>query len=94
MYRVWYSKKFSKSFARLVKGGLKKSTQQKITLTIKKLASAEKLDEGYRDHQLHGALAIYRECHIQGDLLLVYQIIDKELVLLLIDVGSHNDIFG
>ncbi len=93
MYRVRYSKKFSKSFRRLVRGGLKKTTQSDIQDTIKLLASGTKLPSSYRDHQLHGEYAEYRECHVQGDLLLIYQIIDAELILLMTNIGSHNDLF-
>ncbi len=93
MYRVRYNKKFSKSLFRLMKGGLKKTVQEKIEGTIKLLASGKKLDSGYRDHQLHGEFAEYRECHIQGDLLLMYRIIDEELILVLINIGSHNNLF-
>lgn len=93
MYRVWYSKNFSKSFAKLVKGGLKKLTQEKVEAAIKEIASGKKLDASYRDHQLQGELATYRECHIQGDLLLVYQIKDDELILLLINIGTHSELF-
>ena len=34
-----------------------------------------------------------RECHIEPDWLLVYQIIDDELILRLIRTGSHSDLF-
>ncbi len=93
MYQIVYTRKFSKSFLRLTHGGLKRSVQEKIQYTITLIASGKKLDTSYKDHQLHGIFAEYRECHIQGDLLLMYQILDKELVLVLINIGSHNDLF-
>ena len=34
-----------------------------------------------------------RECHIEPDWLLVYKVIDDELILRLIRTGSHNDLF-
>ena len=34
-----------------------------------------------------------RECHIEPDRLLVYQVIDDELILRLIRTGSHSDLF-
>ena len=94
MYRVWYSKKFSKAINKLVKGGLKKSTLEKIQTAIEILAAGKELDAGYSDHQLQGEFAMYRECHIQGDLLLIYQIKDEEVVLVLINIGSHSQLFG
>ena len=33
-----------------------------------------------------------RECHIEPDWLLVYQYINNDLVLLLVNTGSHSDI--
>jgi mRNA interferase YafQ len=93
MYNIVQTRKFTKSIKRLIKGGLKKSAQKNIQIAIDKIASGERLDSGYKDHQLQGELATYRECHIQGDLLLIYKIINRELVLILIDIGSHNDLF-
>lgn len=93
MYQIVFSKKFEKSLARLIGGGLKKSTQEKIIETIDMIAGGERLHSTYRDHKLRGELAEYRECHVQGDLLLVYQIIDTELILLMVNIGSHNDLF-
>lgn len=93
MYQVIRSRKFDKAFRKIVKAGLSKKSQEDISFVIRTLASGRKLESLYRDHKLTGELDGYRECHIQGDLLLVYQIYDKELVLLLINIGSHSDIF-
>lgn len=93
MYQIVYAKKFKKSLSRLVKGGLKKTIQVQIIETVDLIATGKKLPQSYRDHQLHGEFATYRECHVQGDLLLVYQIIDRELVLVMVNIGSHNDLF-
>jgi len=34
-----------------------------------------------------------RDCRIESDWLLVYQIVDKELILLLVETGTHSDLF-
>ncbi|KRK79096.1 type II toxin-antitoxin system YafQ family toxin [Companilactobacillus nodensis] len=47
----------------------------------------------YSDHALTGNWRGYRELHIEKNWLLVYIIIDKELTLVLIRTGSHDDIF-
>lgn len=47
----------------------------------------------YRDHALAGNWAGYRELHIEGDWLLVYKIDNNELILLLVDTGSHDELF-
>lgn len=61
---------------------------------IDKLANGEPLDEKYHDHSLTGGkYKNTRECHIEPDWLLVYQIIDDLLVLMLNRIGSHADLF-
>lgn len=57
---------------------------------ITTLASGKKLPKEYKDHQLEGELRHYRECHIKGDLLLVYQILKGELLLILVNIGTHS----
>ena len=57
------------------------------------LAKGEPLPPKYRDHQLKGRLSAFRECHIKGDWLLVYRIIEERLILSLHSTGTHADIF-
>jgi mRNA interferase YafQ len=63
--------------------------QEPVTL----LAKGEPLPPEYRDHQLNGKLSAFRECHIKGDWLLVYRIIEDKLILSLNSTGTHSDIF-
>ncbi|MCL2816358.1 MAG: type II toxin-antitoxin system YafQ family toxin [Oscillospiraceae bacterium] len=58
------------------------------------LAKDETLPPKYRDHQLKGKLSAFRECHIKGDWLLVYRIVEDKLILSLHATGTHSDIFG
>lgn len=48
------------------------------------------LDPIYRDHKLKGALEGIRECHVYPNILLMYEILEKESVLSLMDIGSHS----
>ena len=57
------------------------------------LAKGEPLPPKYRDHQLKGRLSVFHECHIKGDWLLVYRIIEDRLILSLHSTGTHADIF-
>ena len=57
------------------------------------LANGETLEAKYRDHLLTGDYGGYRECHIQPDWLLVYQIDGDQLILLLARTGTHSDLF-
>jgi mRNA interferase YafQ len=60
---------------------------------IEKLKTRKVLEEKYKDHQLKGDMSNLRECHIAPDILLIYEILDQELILHLIDIGSHSKIF-
>lgn len=61
---------------------------------IRKLASNEELPEKNKDHALTGNWIGHRECHIQPDWLLIYQIENDLLVLTLTRTGTHSDLFG
>lgn len=58
---------------------------------IRMLATSDKLPPKFRDHNLAGKWSGYRECHIQADLLLIYHIDAKEVIL--VRTGSHSDLF-
>ncbi len=47
----------------------------------------------YRDHKLVGKLQDFRECHIFPDWLLVYRIYESNLILELVAMGSHSELF-
>jgi mRNA interferase YafQ len=56
------------------------------------LAEGTPLPANNRDHQLVGNFSDYRECHLGGDWLLLYQIRDNTVIL--VRTGSHSELFG
>jgi mRNA interferase YafQ len=95
MYRVVRTRRFERSFRKLKKSGLLDAKLRKdVDETIILLAASKTLPPSYSDHQLTGKMQGYRECHIRGDLLLVYELRDDILALALIDIGSHSYLFG
>jgi mRNA interferase YafQ len=91
MYSISRTKDFEKSYKRIKESGkLKLQARKRLEEAIDTLAQGEKLPSAYKDHQLRGELKDYRECHIKGDLLLVYQIRKEELLLVLVDMGTHS----
>ncbi len=66
---------------------------EKIYGIIEKLANGEALELKYLDHPLVGNYKSCRECHIESDWLLIYEIIDDVLVLMLNRTGRHSDLF-
>lgn len=91
MYYVRFSNAYKKSIKKLVKSG--KVRLSDVDLVVDLITNSKHLPIKYRDHKLNGEFSEYRECHIQSDLLLIYQIIKNELVLVLINIGTHNDLF-
>lgn len=51
------------------------------------------LPSKYKPHKLKGNYSGCWECHIQPDWLLIWQQNDTELRLILIDTGTHSDVF-
>jgi len=54
------------------------------------LQSGEDLPGIYRDHQLTGNWQGYRECHLGGDWLLIFERTEKEIIL--VRMGSHSEL--
>lgn len=75
-------------------GKIKQSTIDTFDYVVNAIAKGVVLDMHFRDHALRGEYEGMRECHIQSDLLLVYKIESETIVLVLINIGSHSQIFG
>lgn len=89
-YQVLLTSKFKKDFKLLKKQG--KNTD-KILAVINKLARGEILDAKYKDHPLLGGYLGARECHIEPDLLLIYEKQENILILNILRAGSHSNLF-
>jgi len=66
----------------------------KLTTTLNLLASQKPMPEQYQDHQLTGDLKDFRECHIEPNWLLIYQIFKNKLILSASGTGTHSDLFS
>ena len=60
---------------------------------IRALSKGEELPEKCKDHALTGDWMGHRECHIQPDWLLIYEVKENELLLILTRTGTHSDLF-
>jgi mRNA interferase YafQ len=58
---------------------------------LESLVKDGKLSQEYRDHVLVGQYKGTRECHIEPDWLLIYELAESEVVF--IRTGSHSDLF-
>ena len=62
-----------------------------LKTVLESLVKGEGLAPQYRDHVLVGQYKGTRECHIEPDWLLIYELAESEIVL--IRTGSHSDSF-
>ncbi|MES2826718.1 MAG: type II toxin-antitoxin system YafQ family toxin [Bacteroidota bacterium] len=57
------------------------------------IKGAEGLPQKFRAHKLSGNYSDNWECHIKGDLLIIWLEITKDDEIILVRVGSHSDLF-
>ena len=91
-YEIILTSAFKKELKNLKKRNKK---LEKLTKVIDMLANDIELDPKYKDHALVNSSNFYncRECHIEPDWLLVYKKNEIDLILILIETGSHSDLF-
>lgn len=90
MLTIKYQTAFKKDYKRIKKRGYDVT---KLAKVVDMLASGQELPAQYKDHSLSGNYEGCRECHITPDWLLVYEVMEDELLLYLTRTGSHSDLF-
>jgi mRNA interferase YafQ len=90
MYQVKFTSAYKKGYKLMKKRGLDISLLDDV---VDKLRQGIPLEKKYRDHELKGNYAGFRECHIKPDWLLIYLIENDILTLTLVDTGTHSDLF-
>ena len=91
MFFLRRSKKFKKDFKRLLKNSEFHLEKLQEVLTV--IVGGQKLNAKYCAHALSGKYRGCFECHVQPDILLIYEIDDKEMVVDLLRLGSHAELF-
>tara|TARA_B100000745_G_scaffold296224_1_gene241321 strand:+ start:5250 stop:5531 length:282 start_codon:yes stop_codon:yes gene_type:complete len=90
-YEIVKTRRFKTAFKRVRQlQGFKQDVFEEV---VRSLAEGQRLKKERKDHQLTGNLKAFRECHLAPDILLVYQIDDGILVLTLVSVGNHAQLF-
>ena len=90
MYEIKFTTQFKKDLKLAKKQG---KDIEKLFAIVEQLAKRQPLEEKYRDHDLSGNYKGCRECHVELDWLLIYEVIDDILVLMLYRAGSHSELF-
>ena len=90
-YQIKYTKEFKKSIKKLTKQG---KNIDKLLNIVDKLSKGIPLEIKYRDHALYNDNRFQncRDCHIEPDWVLKYKYLDENLILLLVNTGSHSEV--
>ena len=93
MLKVLVSGRFKRDYKRAVSRGLEVAALDEV---VGLLREGKKLPPKYQDHKLTNDRRYkgVRECHIQPDWLLIYQVVQEELILYLFRTGTHSGLFG
>ena len=85
-----FQKPFKKQLKLIQKQGRDLS---KLHEVIDMIINEKPLPPKYCDHPIHGEWEGSRDCHIQGDWVLVYEIDPVERTVTFQRTGSHSDLF-
>lgn len=90
-YKIKYTKEFEKSIKKITKQG---KSIDKLLNVIDLLSNKQQLDSKYKDHALYNDKKFKdcRDCHIEPDWILIYKYLEEEIVLLLVNTGSHSEV--
>ena len=90
-----YTLRTTKRFEKSVKLCAKRNCPMEELRTVMSiLVEKGTLPIEYHPHKLKGKRSnCMWECHIQPDWLLVWEQYDNELILLMLDTGTHSDLF-
>lgn len=89
--RIKRTSRFKKNFKRFARDA---AFCAEFASLLELLAADASLPPKYCDHPLHNDWEGYRDCHVRPDVVLVYQKTADGLVLLLLRIGSHSEVFG
>ena len=84
-----FTKLFKKDYARRIAGTRMEAEFEEL---FDLLVSGQPLPPGYHDHALIGDWKGYRDCHLRGDMVLIYKIAGDTIVFT--RINSHSELFG
>jgi len=90
MMKFEYSRHFQKEIRRIA--AMRPDVKAQFDALFDLLASGQPLPAHYRDHPLKGNYRGYRDCHLGGDLVIIYS--RTAAVIRFSRIGSHSELFG
>ena len=90
MLDLRFTNQFKKDYKLAQKRGYDLSEFQEI---VDKLRNREPLDPKYKDHPLSNNWKNHRDFHLHPDVVVIYCIKNNNLILEMLRMGSHSDLF-
>jgi mRNA interferase YafQ len=85
-----YTRQFHKDWARLLHSGRQDMGRPKEAMLLL-LSNEGPLSAEWFDHELQGEWADHRECHVKGDLLLIYRVDSEHITF--VRLGTLAELF-
>ena len=90
MLNLRYTLQFKKDFKLAQKSGYDLSEFEEL---VNLLRNQKPLDPKYKDHPLKGKLKNHRDFHLHPNLVVIYRVYNDELILEMVRMGTHSDLF-
>ena len=90
-YTIKTTNSFDRDMAHCIKRGYPMDDLRKVMSLLERDG---RLPAEYKPHKLHGARKGQWECHIQPNWLLIWEQHDQELILIMLNTGTHSDLFS
>lgn len=91
MYKFRYSRRFKRDFKKISRNPNFKPRELERVFGV--LLGGGHLSTKYQNHKLMGEFEGCMECHVQSDILLIYSVDKEALIINLLRIGSHSDLF-
>ncbi|MBI3816479.1 type II toxin-antitoxin system YafQ family toxin [Candidatus Peregrinibacteria bacterium] len=89
-----HTKRFRRNYLKMQRSGRK---MQKVVALMDMLIDGKPLPMEYKDHPLQGDWAGMRDCHIEGDWILLYELgraTDGHEIITFHATDNHENLFG
>ena len=90
MLQPSYTKRFEKDLKLMLRRG---KAEKRIRDVMSQLIRQEPLEPKHGDHMLLGNWKGRRDCHIEADWVLIYQVDETARRILFERTGTHSDLF-
>lgn len=90
MLNLRFTNQFKKDYKLAQKRGFDLSEFESV---VNKLRNKEPLDAKYKDHPLSNNWKNHRDFHLHPDLVVIYCIQENQLILEMVRMGTHSDLF-